>query len=463
MRMKTSLSFLCVSLLILSAIISLPTRTSAQDLVIRGGWLFDSVSDNVVRNSGIVIKSGKFIAVGGIPDRDLTGFETLELQYDDYILPGMFDLHAHYRVTFNGIRKDEHEVNPIIFLANGVTSTFPNGEINPYEMMEARKRIDRGEQIGARLFNSGPYFGTSRANRGWSEIKTPEDVYADVDKWAELGVKGFKAKGINPELLQALIDRAHMHGLPVTGHLGSGARNSVNPRDAILMGIDRIEHFLGGDVMPASRSAYASLQDLDPYIPELDNIIQLYIDNNVYFDATLTAYGYYGDRAEGFDYWVDERKYLTPYAFEITKETRQSSAQFDKIYKVKRKTIKRYFDAGGLISLGTDHPSVGEYIPGFSAHREMDAFVLSGIPPADAIKIATINGARALRMGDILGSIEVGKLGDLFVTKGNPLQNIRNTRNVHTVVKGGKVYDTQELLKSVEGKLGPKNAEDWKK
>ncbi|MCH7783286.1 amidohydrolase family protein, partial [candidate division KSB1 bacterium] len=240
-------------------------------------------------------------------------------------------------------------------------------------------------------------------------------------------------------------------------------RNSVNPRDAILMGIDRIEHFLGGDVMPASRSAYASLQDLDPNIPELDNIIQLYIDNNVYFDATLTAYGYYGDRAEGFDYWVDERKYLTPYAFEITKETRQSSAQFDKIYKVKRKTIKRYFDAGGLISLGTDHPSVGEYIPGFSTHREMDAFVLSGIPPADAIKIATINGARALRMGDILGSIEVGKLGDLYVTKGNPLQNIRNTRNVHTVVKGGKVYDTQELLKSVEGKLGPKNAEDWKK
>ena len=70
----------------------------------------------------------------------------------------------------------------------------------------------------------------------------------------QLGVKGFKAKGITPEQLRALIERAHLHGLTVTGHLDSGNRNSVNPRDAILMGIDRIEHFMGGDAFtPDSR------------------------------------------------------------------------------------------------------------------------------------------------------------------------------------------------------------------
>ncbi len=46
--------------------------------------------------------------------------------------------------------------------------------------------------------------------------------------------------------------------LTTTGHLGSGYRNSVNPRDAIAMGIDRIEHFMGGDAISADKPAYSS-------------------------------------------------------------------------------------------------------------------------------------------------------------------------------------------------------------
>ena len=94
----------------------------------------------------------------------------------------------------------------------------------------------------------------------------------------------------------------------------------------------------------------------------------MFIANGV-FRCTLTAYGYYGNRKEFYDYWVDERKYLTPYAFEITKETRQKLDRFQKIFDVKKITVKRYFDKGGMITLGTDHPSVGEYIPGFSAEK----------------------------------------------------------------------------------------------
>ncbi len=79
--------------------------------------------------------------------------------------------------------------------------------------------------------------------------------------------------------------------------------------------------------------------------------------------------------------------------------------------------------------------------------------VRAGLPPVDVLKIATINGARALHLGDKLGTIEPGKLADLLVVKGNPLTDIRATRTVHTVVKGGVVYDTQELLAGVRGKL----------
>ena len=431
----------------------------AQDLVIKGGYVFDSVGDDVRKNGGIVIKSGRFFSIGRVPEGlDTAEFATLTLSEEDYVLPGIFDMHAHYRVTFKRKRWDETEVNPIIFLANGVTSTFPAGEINPYRMMELRKKINRGEQIGPRIFNTGPYFGT--AQPGWRRETTVQDVYDTVDEWAEQGVGGLKTKGITRELLQALIDRGHMHGLTVSAHLGSGFRRTVNPKDAILMGVDRVEHFLGGDALPPDKSAYASLQYLDPGNPAVDEIIRLYAKHGVFFDATITAYGYFGDRAEGYDYWTDERRFLTPYARELTQDTRQSSKQFDRIYKVKRKVIKKAFDGGVRITLGTDHPSVGEYIAGFSAHRELDVFVLSGIPPADAIKIATINGARALKVGDKLGTIEVGKLADLFITRGNPLVNIRNTRNVHTVVKGGVVFDSQALLESVEGKFGPESEAD---
>ena len=431
----------------------------SQDLYITGGHYFDTESGQMISNQGIIIKSGKFVGVNSSLS-NTRGYERIRLSDNQYILPGIFDVHAHYRVTFNDIRKDEVEVNPIIFLANGVTSTFPNGEIEPNKMMETRKVINRGEKIGARIHNSGPYFGT--AFPGWDPNTTVEEINQRVDKWAELGVAGFKAKGINPIQLEALIKRAHKHGLTVTGHLGSGYKSTVNPKTAIEMGIDRIEHFIGGDALPNKQSAYATLQNLDPNTALLDKQIDLFISNGVYFDATLTAYGYYGHREEFYDYWHDERKYLTAYTEELTQQTRQKLDMFQKIFDVKKITVKRFFDRGGKITLGTDHPSVGEFLAGFSAHREMEVLNSIGIPNADVIRIATINGANALRIGDKLGSISVGKLADLFVVNGNPLVDIKNTRNIYRVVKGGEIYDPIALLKSVEKKMGPKNELDWK-
>ena len=74
--------------------------------------------------------------------------------------------------------------------------------------------------------------------------------------------------------------------------------------------------------------------------------------------------------------------------------------------------------------------------------------------------IATINGARAMGVSDKLGTIEVGKLADLFVIGGNPLANIKNTRNVHLVMKSGSIYDPKALLAQAEGRIGasPKRA-----
>jgi imidazolonepropionase-like amidohydrolase len=436
-------------------------RAQEQDeVVIRGGYLFDGVTDRVVSNTGIVVRAGKLLEVGAdLTGRDLTSAQVIDLEDNEYVLPGMFDLHAHYAIDLFGKgRVDERRAYPKLFLANGVTSTFPAGEMTPDEMRELRMRIDRGEQIGPRIFNTGPYFGTWRP--GWDTAMTVAQLNREVDYWASRGVRGFKAKGISPRHLRALVERAHMHGLTVTGHLGSGFRNTVNPRDAILMGIDRVEHFLGGDAFTADKPAYSSLVDIDPEGAAVDSVAALYIRHNVFFDATLSAYGYYGRRdPDVYTYFEEEKKYLTPYMRELleSRSPRPVNEQFERIYWVKRRTLKAFYDAGGghLITLGTDHPSWGEYFSGFSVHRELLSFVLSGIPPAQAIKFATVNGARALNVGDALGTIEAGKLADLFVVTGNPLADIRNARHVRFVMKGGRVHDVRALLASVEGTIGP--------
>jgi len=433
--------------------------------------LWDGSGAAAIPNPGILIRNGTILRVGAL-DPLGTGTEAILLNDDHFIMPGLFDLHAHYAVDLFGEgRVDEYTVNPVLFLANGVTSTFPAGEVDPAEALRGRERIASGEIPGPRIFSSGPYWGSARP--GWDHARmTPDSIRREAAWWALRGARGFKAKGIRPEQLRALIDVAHEHGLTVTGHLDSGFGQSVNPRDAILWGIDRVEHFLGGDMLPGDRSAYSSLEALDVRNPTTAEMIRdqahLFIEQGAFFDATLTAYGYFADREPVvFDYWADEMGFLTPFARVAVEERlpRESLDQFERIYYVKRQTVKAFHDAGGAdqLTLGTDHPSWGEFFSGFGSHRELHAMVLAGIPNADALRAGTINAARALGVDARLGTLEPGKYADLLIVRGDPLRTITDTRNGHVVVRAGRVYDPRALLRSVRGALGPRTAEeaDW--
>lgn len=440
------------------------------DLVIQGGRIFEATGSPMRPNPGVLVRDGVIMGLGAMaPGR---GVEVIELEDDETLLPGLFDVHAHYAVDLFGEgRVDETRVQPVLFLANGVTSTFPGGEVDPPAFDEAVAAIDAGERPGPRIHRSGAYFGSARP--GWLSWEMTEDsIRAEVDYWAARGVTGFKAKGIRPEQLRPLVEQAATHGLPVTGHLGSGARGSVNPRDAIEMGMARIEHFLGGDALPNTTSAYNSLEDLDVDDPEtrraLLEQIDRFVSNEVFFDATLTAYEYYGNQEEEvFADFADERSFLTPYAFSQTEgyRDRTPNEQFAKIYRVKQETLRLFVENGGApwLTTGTDHPSWGQFFSGFSIHREMHAMVRAGVDPEVVLRAATINGARSLRVDDRLGSIEPGKLADFVVVHGDPVMDIRVTRNVQQVIKGGVSYDPDELLESVRGTLGPgSEAEaDW--
>ncbi len=450
------------------------TRVAPEpgDLLVTGGrwWPASGLADD--ENPGILVRDGEILAIGIRAPSNTRGLEHLELPDDATVLPGFFDMHAHYAVDLLGdARVDETRVNPVLFLANGVTSTFPAGEVDPPVWDTAIAMIEAGELPGPRIHRSGAYFGTARP--GWEPFAmTADSIRAEVDHWAARGVAGFKAKGIWYEQFEALVTQAATHGLTVTGHLDSGRGTSVNPRDAIEMGAKRIEHFLGGDALPDSRSAYASLEDLDVTDPEtrrqLLEQIERFRTNRAFFDATLTAYEYFGTQEpDVFEDFADEPSFLTPYAREVTGERlpRDPSEQFAKIYRVKHETLRLFVENGGgrWLTTGTDHPSWGQFFSGFSIHREMHAMTRAGVPNEVVLTAATINGARALNLDHRLGSIQEGKLADLTIVRGDPLTDITATRNVLHVVRGGELYDPAALLDSVRGTMGPASeAEaDW--
>ena len=436
-----------------------------NEIIIRGGWLFDGVSNSLRKNTGIVIREGKIVEIDAdLQEKIFSATSVIDLTNSETILPGMIDLHAHYNFNLVDVgRVEEVKYNGIIFLANGVTSTWSAGEYYPERVLEQRNLVDAGESVGPRLFASGPYFGGFRCEysvktaadecSAWPNDITEEEIRAEVDKWAEKGVISIKIKQATPGEAKILIEQAHKNGMTTTGHLANyNGEYDVDLRDAILMGIDRIEHRI-------------TLGEGGPKSKNMKEMIDLIIKHQVYYDANLQMYGGINLRKElaADMVWTDEAKYFTPYTqklLEARGEPPPESSPPEFAQRVLE--LKNLYESGGekLLVVGTDEPVYTTLLPGFAYHRELLAMVYAGIPNIFVLKAATINGANALGVADKIGSIEPGKLADLFVVTGNPLQDIKTTRNIQFVLKNGKMYKPSTLLKSAEGRIGPNGPND---
>ena len=466
--MKRALNLMSGMVLILLAPhLALAQWTEGQkgQLVIRGGWLFDSVSDERRPNTGIVIRDGKIVGVDAdVQQGDSSTAKVIDLTDTDTILPGMIDLHAHYNLDLvDSGRVEEVVYNGVVFLANGVTATWSAGEFYPERVIAQRDRIDAGESVGPRLFASGPYFGGFRCEYnvkiaaddcvGWPNDITEDEIRQEVDAWAEQGVVSIKTKQASPGEMKILIEQAHKHGMTTAGHLANyNVEYDVELRDAILMGLDRVEHQL-------------TLGSGGPRSAEMPQIVDLMLAHGVYYDATLQMYGGINERrahpAEML--WTNEAKYFTPYAQALLEKRGPPTPESDaEEFSQRVFELKSLFDAGGahLLVVGTDEPVYTNLLPGFAYHRELLAMTSAGIPPAAVLKAATINGARALGVDARLGSIEAAKLADLVVVRGNPLDDIKKARDIKYVFRDGVAHDPAELLQSAEGKIGPAGPED---
>jgi imidazolonepropionase-like amidohydrolase len=386
-----------------------------------------------------------------------------ELDSEMTILPGMFDLHAHYNYDLvDQGRAEEVHYTGLVFLANGVTATWSAGEYYPERVLAQRELIDNGKATGPRLFASGPYMGGFRCEYaiktaaddcvGWPNDITEAEIRAEVDYWADQGVVSIKIKQATPEETRILIDQARQRGLTTAGHLYNYEMSyDVDAREAIRMGLNRLEHNI-------------TLGNGGPRSSELDEVIGLLLEHRVFFDANLQMYGSVNLQKELPDLlWTDEAQYFTPYARQLLDKRGPPPPESDPVeFKQRLVELRKFHEVGGadLLIVGTDEPIYTTLLPGFAYHRELMAMAWAGIPPADVLRAATINGARALGVDDRLGSVEAGKLADLVVVRGNPLEDIKAARDVELVIKNGVVYRPGELLEQVKGKIGPKNPTD---
>ncbi len=122
---------------------------------------------------------------------------------------------------------------------------------------------------------------------------------------------------------------------------------------------------------------------------------------------------------------------------------RYTPAQLDRakmFYEKANEFIRRFVAAGGILKEGSDPP---RGMAALLMHQALVMDVEAGVPPMTAIQAATLNSAKTFKIDKDYGSIERGKVADLFVVDGDPLKDIWMTQNVKTVIMDGKVVDRE--------------------
>jgi len=115
--------------------------------------------------------------------------------------------------------------------------------------------------------------------------------------------------------------------------------------------------------------------------------------------------------------------------------------------------LRKVWDAGIPVVMGTDAGNIGT-LHGPSVFREMEIMTQAGLTPLQVLRSATSNGAKTLRMERGIGTLAPGKLADLLILDADPLADVRNTSRIHRVIKDGKVFVPDELMRSIAAKGG---------
>lgn len=379
---------------------------------------------SVIENGTIIISENKILAIGkqgevNIPSEskiiDLKGKTTL---------PGLIDVHAHQGTFRYGVSPEKHWPYWAT-LAYGVT-TAHDPSSNTEMVFSQSEMIKTGRMVGPRTYSTGIIlYGADGDFK--AVINNLEDAKTHLKRTKAFGA--FSVKSYNQprrNQRQQIIEAARELEMLVVPEGGS---NFFHNLTMIADGHTGIEHNL-------------------PIAPLYDDVIKFWSNTNTHYTPTLIVN--YGSVC-GEYYWyqhtnVWEKERLLRFTPREVIDSRSRhrtmipEEEYENGHILTSKSVKRLSDAGVKIDMGAH----GQ-IQGIGALWEMWMLHQGGMTEMEVLAASTINGAEYLGMDSEIGSLETGKLADIIVIDGNPLEDLYKTENVVYTILNGRVYDSETM------------------
>ncbi len=431
-----------------------------KPLVVQGGKLIDGTGRPPLEDSTIVIEAGRIRAVGNSGTVAVPKDATVIDVKSKTVLPGFIDGHGHLE-DFHGE----------LYLHLGITTcaTIELYQDGPWTRAQ-KEGTALGKIRGPRIWMSGRAIGGvstghdafgSRTARDNIIVTTPDEVRRAVQRKKELGCEILKVNEfLSMDLVKVACDEAHRVGMPVAAH----SWDVIGSADA---GVDAVEHIwsvgyssipyaparcklaedrLGGVIDQELAGAYYQTENYGA-------VIDAMVEHQVAWTPTIAKWlRPLSPSAERFrereNQILNDRHADLPAAVRAVTENsyekllkRYAPAQLDQAkvgYEKANEFIRRFVQAGGVLKEGSDPP---RGLAALLMHQALVMDVEAGVPPMKAIQAATLNVARTFKKDKDYGSVEPGKVADLSIIEGDPLQDIWMTQNVKMVIMDGKVID----------------------
>ncbi len=415
--------------------------------VIRNARIFDSDRAQLKAASDVYVLRGRITAIlpAGSPMRGAVA--EIDAQ-GKILLPGLFDMHGHVGRWDGGLN-----------IAAGVTSVRDMGNDNA-QMQLLLNEIGKGDLLGPQIVPAGFLEGESpySANNGFV-IKNLAEAKNAIDWYAQHGYPQLKIYNSFPkEILKETVAYAHTRGLRVSGHIPVGLRAF----EALDAGYDEIQHInqvmlnflatpktdtrtLDRFILPSEKTV-----DIDFNSKPVKDFIARLKAKQIAIDPTLATFSFLRQKdgtinqpfAAIADHMPpDVRRGFSVGTMKIADDS--THQRYEKSYAKMIDFVGRLYKAGVPIVAGTDE------LTGFTLHSELALLVKAGLSPAQALQVATRNGAIYTRTQNERGSISLGKLADLVLVDGDPTKNIEDIRKISAVITRGYLMYPREIHQSM--------------
>ncbi len=412
-------------------------------LVFENVNVVDVVSGRLLEGHHVLVDSGVIIAISETP---IGNADAVRIDgTGKSLMPGLWDMHGHFSLS-----------EGVLNIAGGVTNVRNIGSVHD-KIMKLTAKHDSGEVIGPNTYRAGFIDKAGPYASGWA-AETLEEALDRTDFFARQGYIQIKLySSIEPEWVAPIAERAHSHGMRLSGHIPA----FMSAEQAVRAGYDEIQHinmiflnFSAGDREDTRQQIRFTLYgdeagNLDLESQEAQDFFDLLKENEVVVDPTAAIFDTQlrhlpGEPDPTFAAVIEHLPAsIARGLYNPEMDMGEMVDAWGRSAENQAAMLKALQDNGIQLVPGSDS------IAAFTLHREIELYSEAGIPNADVLRIATLDSARVTGVADRKGSIAVDKDSDLILLDGNPFEDISAIRRAVLVMKGDTLYRPDRLYKAV--------------